>query len=167
MVTMSGSTALVADLMSERGVAGRGAVILTLLAVTTLIWAGIRLWASRFRPVRGRTATRSVTSADLTGTLGSVGTFVQFSAATCATCPQVRRLLAQLAADHPGLVHIDLMAPDHLDLVRRFAVFRTPTVLLLDAGGAVRYRSSGPVNHQHAAAAVHQLARHAPKSLHA
>ena len=37
----------------------------------------------------------------------------------------------------------DIDAEHRLDLVERFGITRTPTVLVLDAGGAVRHRIVG------------------------
>ena len=68
-----------------------------------------------------------MTSTDLSRELGARGTFVQFSSATSATCPQVRRVLTELVTAQPGVVHVELQSEEHMDLVRRFSVFRTPT----------------------------------------
>jgi hypothetical protein len=43
----------------------------------------------------------------------------------------------------PGVVHVDIDAEHHLDLVRRLHVLRTPTVFILDADGAIRRRAAG------------------------
>jgi hypothetical protein len=42
-----------------------------------------------------------------------------------------------------GVGHVEIDAESHLDLVRRLAVRRTPTVLVLDADGQVRNRATG------------------------
>jgi len=42
-----------------------------------------------------------------------------------------------------GVAHIEIDAESHLDLVRRLDIMRTPTVLILDAGGRVVQRASG------------------------
>jgi hypothetical protein len=42
-----------------------------------------------------------------------------------------------------GVRHIEVDAEAHLDLVRRLRVLRTPTVLVLDAHGAVVRRAAG------------------------
>ena len=42
-----------------------------------------------------------------------------------------------------GVRHIEVDAESHLDLVRRLDIMRTPTVLVLDASGAIVTRASG------------------------
>lgn len=158
------------------GVAGRAGLVLVLLATASAAWWIARRRAARFRPtraVRGADGTPGSARSDatLTGTelgteLGSRATFVQFSAQTCASCPQVRRVLTSLAESEPGVVHLELDAEAHMDLVRRFSVFRTPTVLLLDADGAVRARTSGPLTLDRAQAALAPLPAPALRSTH-
>ena len=147
------------------GLAGRVTLVVVLLAAASAIWWFARRWASRFRPVHRRPGVEVLTSADLDRALGRRATFVQFSASTCAACPQVNRLLTDLVTEEPGVIHVDLDAADHLDLVRRLGVYRTPTVLLVDADGAVRSRTSGPLTPAHALAALRQLSHAAPRSL--
>ena len=156
------TTVLAAASDAGSGLGGRAALVAILLAVTTVAWLIVRRRTQRFRPVRVRPEANAQDGSTLTGTdlgveLGSRATLVQFSAQTCATCPQVRRVLGALAADEPGVVHVDLASEDHLDLVRRFSVFRTPTVLLLDSAGHVRSRASGPLTAEHAQAALRDL----------
>jgi thiol-disulfide isomerase/thioredoxin len=85
----------------------------------------------------------SVTAQDLGHPLGAEATFVQFSSAFCQPCRATRVLLETVVADRPGVVHIEIDAESHLDLVRRFDVMRTPTVLVLDGTGSGRGRASG------------------------
>ncbi|MFE9428126.1 thioredoxin family protein [Kitasatospora sp. NPDC006697] len=77
------------------------------------------------------------------GPLGSRATLVQFSTAFCQPCRATRRVLAQAAELVPGVRHVDLDAEQQLELVRRLAVDRTPTTLVLDASGAVVRRAAG------------------------
>jgi thiol-disulfide isomerase/thioredoxin len=154
------------------GLAVRAALIVVLLAAASGAWWVARRRAARFRPLqhssvpgRPQAQVLTLTSADLSHELGARGTFVQFSSATCATCPQVRRVLAELAAAEPGVVHVDLASEDHMDLVRRFSVYRTPTVLLLDPDGAVRSRTSGPLTPARALAALGEITRDSPRSI--
>lgn len=103
----------------------------------------------------GANASGALTAADLGQPLGGRATFVQFSTATCATCPQVRRILGDLARRTGGVQHVEVTADERLDLVRRFGIRRTPTVLLLGHDGAVVSRASGPMDAAQAAAALH------------
>jgi len=151
------------------GLAGRAALVVLLLAAASAAWWVASRRAARFKPLRRRpghdpaapgnpaTDTVILTRADLGSSLGTRATFVQFSTQTCASCPQVHRVLASLTETETGVVHINLPAEDHMDLVRRFSVFRTPTVLLLDAHGAVHSRTSGPLARDRALAALAQL----------
>lgn len=125
---------------------GRLLVVVLLLTVASLAWLAQRRRDGRFAgPVRGP-RTDALTAADLGRALGSRATFVQFSAPTCASCPRVSRELGAVAAASPGVVHIEVPADARLDLVRRFGVLRTPTVLLLGPEGSVRSRTSGPLD---------------------
>lgn len=75
--------------------------------------------------------------------LGDRATMVQFSSAFCSPCRATRVLLADVASKVPGVVAVDIDAEEHLQLVRDLDVLRTPTVLILDASGAVTTRASG------------------------
>ena len=161
-------SALVAGLPDGgSGLAGRAGLVALLLLTASAWWWVARRRAARFRPITARRPhsaspeaspeMSALTPGDLGAALGTRATFVQFSSATCASCPQVRRVLGDVAAAEPGVVHADLGVEDHMDLVRRFKVFRTPTVLLLDATGTVRSRTSGPLTPEGARAALLQL----------
>jgi hypothetical protein len=52
-------------------------------------------------------------------------------------------LLSDVADRTDGVNHVEIDAELHLELVRRLSVMRTPTVLVLDAHGAVIRRASG------------------------
>ncbi|MDM7829774.1 TlpA family protein disulfide reductase [Cellulomonas edaphi] len=95
--------------------------------------------------------------AQLGSPLGSRATFVQLSSEVCAPCRRTHAVLGALAAEHEDLAHVDLDVAEHLDLVRRFNVLRTPTTLVLDAQGAVVGRLSGGTDRHHALAALSQL----------
>jgi len=133
-----------------------------LLLVALLALSSLGLWVARrrdgrFRPTGAPLASGDVprlTPADLGSPLDHRATFVLLSSEACSTCPQVRRVLAAIAADEPDLDVRELAAQDHLDLVRRLDVLRTPTVLLLDATGRVRSRTSGPLRPEQARAAL-------------
>jgi thiol-disulfide isomerase/thioredoxin len=157
---------------SGSGLAERAVVIVLLLAAASGAWWVASRRAARFRsprdhvlPGRAPAPIEALTSTDLSREFGARGTFVQFSSATCATCPQVRRVLTELAADQPGVVHVEIQSEDHMDLVRRFSVFRTPTVLLLNPEGAVHSRTSGPLTPARALAALAELSPATTRSI--
>jgi thiol-disulfide isomerase/thioredoxin len=75
--------------------------------------------------------------------LGERATLMQFSSAFCAPCRATRRTLSEVAAVVPGVVHVEIDAEHHLDLVRRLRISRTPTTLVLDAEGREVSRAAG------------------------
>ena len=75
--------------------------------------------------------------------LGERVTFVQFSSAFCAPCRATRRVLTDVAAADDGVAHVEIDAEQHLDLVRRVGITRTPTTLVLDAAGREVTRAVG------------------------
>jgi thiol-disulfide isomerase/thioredoxin len=81
--------------------------------------------------------------ADLDHPLGERATLLQFSSAFCAPCRATRRILGEVAGLVPGVAHVELDAEDHLELVRRLGIVRTPTTLILDAQGHEVSRASG------------------------
>jgi len=75
--------------------------------------------------------------------LGEEVTLVQFSSAFCQPCRATRLLLEDVAASTPGVVHIEIDAEAHLDLVREMGVTRTPTTFILNRKGDVVGKSVG------------------------
>jgi thiol-disulfide isomerase/thioredoxin len=116
-------------------------VLAAVVAVATT--AGL-IWQRRSGRVRAVTGdAQQLTPTDLGVPLGARATLVQFTSAFCAPCRATRRILAEAANLVDGVVHVDVDAESHLDLVRRLDVRRTPTVLVLDAHGRVAKRASG------------------------
>ena len=75
--------------------------------------------------------------------LGERATLLQFSSAFCAPCRATRRILGEVATLVPGVAHVEVDAEQHLELVRRLGIVRTPTTLVLDARGVEVSRASG------------------------
>jgi thiol-disulfide isomerase/thioredoxin len=84
-----------------------------------------------------------VVAGDLGQDLGERATLVQFSTAFCQPCRATRRILSEVTGMVDGVRHVEIDAESRLDLVRRFDVMRTPTVLVLDRGGRVVKKASG------------------------
>jgi len=80
---------------------------------------------------------------DLGLDLGERATLLQFSSAFCAPCRTTRRVLSEVAALVPGVRHVEVDAEQHLDVVRRLGILRTPTTLVLDAHGRELTRATG------------------------
>jgi len=116
---------------------------IAVLAVLLALGVTVGVWRLRMdgRPRPSRPD--RLAAADLGAELGSAATLVQFSTPVCAPCRSAHRVLSAVAADTPGVRHVEVDAEQRLDLTRRFGVLRTPTVLVLDADGQVVRRSSG------------------------
>ncbi len=75
--------------------------------------------------------------------LGERATLLQFSSAFCAPCRATRRILEDVASTTPGVVHLEVDAEHHLDVVRRLGILRTPTTLVLGPRGDEVTRATG------------------------
>lgn len=117
-------------------------VCIAVLAAAALFGVLHRRRDGRIR-VRDKDGGRRLTAAEIGAPLGERATLVQFSSAFCAPCRATRRVLDEVAGMVEGVAHVELDAEANLDLVRRLDVVKTPTVLVLDAGGAVVRRAAG------------------------
>ncbi|MFJ7071511.1 thioredoxin family protein [Streptomyces sp. NPDC098781] len=117
-------------------------VCVAVLAAASVYGVLQRRRSGRVR-VRGRDEGMRLGAAELGGELGERATLVQFSSAFCAPCRATRRVLGEVAGLVPGVTHVEIDAEDHLDLVRRLEILKTPTVLVLDADGRVVRRATG------------------------
>ena len=70
-------------------------------------------------------------------------TLLQFSSAFCAPCRAVRRVSGEVADLLPGVSHVEVDAESQLEAVRALGIWRTPTLLVLDADGRVVKRATG------------------------
>ena len=77
------------------------------------------------------------------GVTPAKATLLQFSSAFCAPCRAVRRVSSEVAALVPGVQHVEVDAESHLEAVRALGIWRTPTLLVLDADGRVAKRATG------------------------
>ncbi len=93
--------------------------------------------------VRGRDGGVRLTERELGVPLGERATLVQFSSAFCAPCRATKRVLDEVTGMVEGVTHVEIDAESQLDLVRRLDILRTPTVLVLDADGALVRRAVG------------------------
>ncbi|WP_330292890.1 TlpA family protein disulfide reductase [Streptomyces sp. NBC_00576] len=104
--------------------------------------------------VRGRDDGKRLGAAELGESLGERATLVQFSSAFCAPCRATRRVLGEVAGVVPGVTHVEIDAEEHLDLVRRLDILKTPTVLVLDADGRIVRRATGQPRKEEVIAAL-------------
>ncbi|MFL6159441.1 MAG: TlpA family protein disulfide reductase [Marmoricola sp.] len=141
-----------------------GAMVVIVAVVLAVAFGAYRaLTDGHFRgthKLRGvEEAEEQPTASVLTGTpwadrLGERVTFVQFSSAFCAPCRATRRILTDIAAAEDGIAHVEVDPEQHLDLVRRTGITRTPTTLVLDAAGIEVTRAVGAPTRDQVARAV-------------
>lgn len=111
-------------------------IVLIVLAVSTVVGAAWKLNDGRVKRAEPDAASLADVLAELHALPGARATLLQFSSAFCAPCRATRTLLAHVAEQESGVVHVEVDAEKHLDLVRRLDIAKTPTTLILD--GSVR-----------------------------
>jgi thiol-disulfide isomerase/thioredoxin len=94
-----------------------------------------------------------------TSELGERATLLQFSSAFCAPCRATRRVLEDVASSMPGVVHLEVDAEHHLEVVRRLGILRTPTTLVLSDQGLEVTRATGAPSKQQVLAALGKTVR--------
>ncbi len=129
-------------------------VIAAILAASTVAY----LWWDRRdgRVRRLQDPEGALSSEKIGGKRGARATFVQFSTPMCAKCPGTRELLKRVAADYPGVTHVDIDAAERLDMAREFDIMRTPTILVLNHEGVPVARISGAPSDAQAREALEQ-----------
>lgn len=118
---------------------GMGALAVALL-VAIATGLGV-VWRAR----QGRATEARGEASDLAAP-GAGVTLVQVSTPVCAPCRSAHRVLGALAANTPGVAHVDVDAAERPEVARRFGILSTPTTLLVDSRGAVRARILGVPN---------------------
>ncbi|MEV7631097.1 thioredoxin family protein [Microbacterium sp. NPDC089318] len=125
--------------------------VAVLLAATTaagLVW---RLGDGRRRR---RTGVVDVTRL---GLLRGRAALVLFSTETCSRCPQVRRMLRELASERGEIDVHDVDLTHRTDLASENRVLTTPTTLLVDADAVVVARFVGVPRRDAIIAALNEL----------
>ncbi|MBV1850316.1 thioredoxin family protein [Catellatospora sp. NEAU-YM18] len=84
-------------------------------------------------------------------------TLLQFSSAFCAPCRATRVICAHVAETVPGVAHVEIDAESRLEAVRALDIWRTPTVLVIDATGRIAGRAQGTPTRAQVLAAVAPL----------
>ena len=132
--------------------------LVVVLAVASVAGTVLRRRQGRFRAAGPPApAADALTAGELGAPLGLQATLVQFSTQVCAYCGPTRELLTEVAGERDGVEFIEVDAAERMDLTRRLHVLATPTVLVLDAAGAIASRASGPVRRADLDAAMGQV----------
>ncbi|WP_245716225.1 thioredoxin family protein [Micromonospora humi] len=155
--------------MQSPNLTGLAVLVAVLAAATALGW-----WRrgrdGRLRAVRDRRPAAgtdgSVAAGDVrhAATLAALGvrpgavTVVQFSAPVCAPCRATRRILDDVTGGLDGVTLLEVGVDEHLDAARALDVWRTPTLLLVDAGGRIVRRVTGVPDRDELLAALIPLA---------
>jgi thioredoxin-like negative regulator of GroEL len=114
------------------------------IAIVLALATAYGLWYQRSR---GKVVVRSdkglITQSMIGVELGARATLVQFSSAFCSPCRATRALLEDVTVDMADVVHVDIDAEAHLELVRQLDIRSTPTTLFLDRNGHEVGRAMG------------------------
>jgi thiol-disulfide isomerase/thioredoxin len=117
------------------------------LAIVLILASAFGFWfnASRGRIKGANSAVKApaLSAAELGTPFGSRVTLLQFSSAFCSPCRATRALIADITADMADVVHVDMDAESHLDLVNRLNIISTPTTLILNSAGVEVGRAIG------------------------
>lgn len=106
------------------------------IVIVLTITSAYGIWYQRSRGVvKAKNKAGFITPEMIGRALGSRATLVQFSSAFCTPCRATRALLENIVEDLPDVVHIDIDAEDHLELVRELNILSTPTTLIIDSSG--------------------------------
>ena len=119
---------------------------LLILGIVVVLTLAFGFWHKSTRgKVRGNShgSTPALSAEELGIAFGSRVTLVQFSSAFCSPCRATKALLSNIVEDLPDVVHIDIDAESHLDVVRRLKIISTPTTLILNRHGVEIARAVG------------------------
>lgn len=84
-------------------------------------------------------------------------TFLQFSSEFCQPCRVTNKVLEEVTNSFPAICHIELDVVEHMDLVKTYAITRTPTTLIIDKAGTVHFRATGVPKKSELISAVTEL----------
>lgn len=114
------------------------------IAIVLVLASGYGFWYQRSR---GKVVVKSdkglITQEMIGAPLASRVTLVQFSSAFCSPCRATRSLLEDVTADMADVVHVEIDAESHLELVRQLDIRSTPTTLFVDRNGHEVGRAMG------------------------
>jgi thiol-disulfide isomerase/thioredoxin len=112
-------------------------------AVAVVLAAAVFGLLRKARDGRVRAVSMSSPALEKLGVQPGRVTLLQFSSAFCAPCRATRVVCEQVARTTPGVAHVEVDAESNLAAVRELGIRRTPTVLVISAGGAIVGRAEG------------------------
>ncbi len=110
------------------------AVLVAVAMIAGVVW--------RLRDGRRRRGRGTVDATALGLPAGRVAV-VLFGTETCSRCPQVRRMLQNVASGHPDVEFVDVDLTHRPDIASRHRVLTTPTTFVVSAQGTVAARLVG------------------------
>lgn len=121
---------------------------LGLIGLATLIGVAFKVFQGRGHAVMGNERVdlvrlRGLHQGKSASSFGSKASAILFSTQYCSICPSVSRQLSGIESKDSSLQLIEVDITDRLDLAAHFSVTQTPTVLITDAAGRIRFRISG------------------------
>ena len=119
------------------------AILIALVGASTLIGLLWRATTGRIQEVVPSNERINVSELLAGSVAGSSATLLQFSTEFCSPCRITNSLLGELAAELPGITHVDVDVTLRPALADRFSLLQSPTTFILDATGTVRARISG------------------------
>jgi thiol-disulfide isomerase/thioredoxin len=114
--------------------------------VATLALAAVAGWLLTRRSGAVRAVGRRAANEADTGELclsRDGPTVVHFSAAWCAPCARVRRVVSRVCDDLADVTHVEVDMDANPDAARRLSVLSLPTTFIFDVEGRQRYRTTG------------------------
>lgn len=111
-------------------------------AAAALALAALVGWLLTRRSGALRAVASEVDTTDL-GLSRDGPTVVHFSAAWCAPCDRVRRVVSQVCGDLGDVAHVEIDMDANPAAARRLSVLSLPTTFIFDVAGRQRYRSAG------------------------
>ena len=120
------------------------------IAIVLALASAYGIWYQRSRgAIRDKERAGIITAQMIGAPLGTRASLVQFSSAFCTPCRATRALLENVVEGLNDVVHIDIDAEDHLELVRELNILSTPTTLILDSRGHEVGRAVGAPKREH------------------
>jgi thiol-disulfide isomerase/thioredoxin len=128
------------------------------IAIVLALTSAYGIWYQRSRgAIRDKERAGIITAQMIGAPLGTRASLVQFSSAFCTPCRATRALLENVVEGLNDVVHIDIDAEDHLELVRELNILSTPTTLILDSKGHEVGRAVGAPKREHVLNAIAAL----------